>query len=1526
MKKYILFLFVFLLIICPPVFARVNIFTDSGSTTKYNNIDDSTYDGKYIINVSSISSEYAYLLFELTFTTGNGWEAYEHDSQDVLHIRAFYGSTLKKWAHYYDGPATNETIVVALPAYSPADGSISIETYCVASSNNEYWQVESATLYGIESSLANTIQTDSAGSIHYGSGYQWPGNSFYSLNVSDLSSAYTDVYCKLDFSTIGNWDQYLTGTTSRDVDTTGDMIRIQASYGGTDVTTSYPYYIGDTGSNKELYVHLPDYETSDGSIEIKVDCYAASDEYFQVDGMELAGVSDEDVYTISASAETGGAISPSGSVVVTDGDSQSFTITPNPGNAIDDVLVDGISQGALSSYNFSNVASDHTIVAKFQLPPEMCLNATEVPLDTLSVSAPGNVMFVLDDSGSMNFEILVQGEVDGRFNGQECYVFEDPGDNTYTDSARYFDSIGKRDYRSQWSGYNFVYYDPTVRYEPWPDWQNITGGDTASWPEVPDADPDTPRSDPMSNVYTVNLDDTFYSVQDDEGLTVDVKKGHYFQQYNGSIYLVNLNGDSDSIEIYQYDDANHDNIVDDSELAATTLSEGTLNLGNYTSERQNFANWFSFYRRREHAAKAAVARVIKDMHGVRIGMLGINNSLVQPLLPIRVEENGTLQDYSDTLLEALYTNYHGDGGTPLRTGLEKVGEYYKTNNGNLEGVSGENPYYSQVDGGECQQAFAIVMTDGFYSGSDPSVGNTDGDDNTPYDGGIYSDSYSNTLADVAMEYYENDLNTNLGNYVPTNEQDYATHQHMVTYGISFGVQGTLDFENYECPDSCPTWTEPDNTRIPETIDDLWHATVNGRGSFMSANNPQELVNVLQILQFDIEARIGTAASVSVNGDELYEIIGDDTRLFQTSYSSDGWIGDVKSFRVETDTGEVITSSYEWSAADELAEKDWDERVIATYDGSTGVPLQFSQISSHQQDVLSSNATEAEHMLEYLRGNKAREEPNGAYRKRVENLLDIVHSSPVYEEGVIYAGGNDGFLHAFNATNGEEMFAYMPNLIFGNHFFNSRLDELTQPEYSHKYFVDLTPTVQSGVDLSLNNRTLLVGGLGLGGKGLFCLDVTNAGSIINEQNLAGRVKWEFPTSFDNSTQVRNLGYSLSKPVIVKTNDANYPWVVVCGNGYNSENGHAVLYVLEPEYGTVLKMIDTGVGGCNGLSSPTAVDVDQDQNYSVDYVYAGDLQGNLWKFDFTSSSFIDWDVAYANSGVTKPLFQAQGPGGTTQPIIIKPDVMYHCEKHGYLVVFGTGLYLGQEDILDTHTYSIYGIWDYGDDSDDSEYLGSFQRGSTPELSNQPQGVSLLEQKEIDWTEQNGTWFRTLSKNATDWSVTTENSSGQCLAGDAGEGNSPCDPNDVGEKADPVAHAGWFFDLPLSGERITSDVMIRDGKAIVISFTPNQSPCMAGGSSIVHEMDACSGGRLNKPQFDINGDDEIDEDDTVQVPSEGELPPTGMQKPGRLQTPAILGLPDKDKEVKYFSSSTGQIQIIKEKKARMGIYYWKEVGFDN
>jgi type IV pilus assembly protein PilY1 len=522
------------------------------------------------------------------------------------------------------------------------------------------------------------------------------------------------------------------------------------------------------------------------------------------------------------------------------------------------------------------------------------------------------------------------------------------------------------------------------------------------------------------------------------------------------------------------------------------------------------------------------------------------------------------------------------------------------------------------------------------------------------------------------------------------------------------------------------------------------------------------------------------------------------------------------------------------------------------------------------------------------------------------------------------------LHAFDAVTGLERFAYVPNLVF------DKLTLLKDNDYEHQFFVDLTPVAMRGV--GDGEITLLVGGLGKGGKGYYALDVTVADSLepssSTEGNVADMVLWEYPRQ---GTTDDDLGFTYSKALIVRSHvphpdDASRPeWVIVFGNGYNSTNGRAVLFILDLE-GNLIKKIDTGVGGDNGLSTPSLVDVDGD--FIVDYAYAGDLKGNLWKFDLTDSDPTNWGVAFGedldedgsinftDGDAPQSLFQAPN-----QPITTKPDVLRHCEKHGFIVVFGTGKFLGTSDRSNVEVQTLYGIWDYGDDEDDSEFLGSFDR-TTGALSNPdlPDHVTLLEQIVVDFSFISSVEFRVLSDFTPTWATIDDGGQNPNPGAEAcsdGEDNDGDGLIDLEDEDECIAHAGWYFDLPGNGERIIKDLLVREGRAIVLSLIPTDSPCSGGGNSFLYEVDACTGGRLLFPLFDIDYNFAVDNQDRINIGSEQTpefVPPSGRGFAGILNPPVIVGAPG-ETEIKLFSSSSGAVETVTEMGEKKGIYYWIE-----
>ncbi|MEF3194123.1 MAG: PQQ-binding-like beta-propeller repeat protein, partial [Halothiobacillaceae bacterium] len=449
-----------------------------------------------------------------------------------------------------------------------------------------------------------------------------------------------------------------------------------------------------------------------------------------------------------------------------------------------------------------------------------------------------------------------------------------------------------------------------------------------------------------------------------------------------------------------------------------------------------------------------------------------------------------------------------------------------------------------------------------------------------------------------------------------------------------------------------------------------------------------------------------------------------------------------------------------------------------------IEFTWSQLDSTQQAQLTSPA-----VLDYLRGNQSQEQNHGgSFRNREGRLGDIVDSSPAYAKATdtLFVGANDGMLHAFDARTGVEHFAYVP---LGAYPY---LKQLSDPNYGHRYFVDGEIAVSDPTETG--GHAYLVATLGRGGKGLFGLDVTNPGSFQKADVL-----WDRTANSDS-----DMGYILGKPVIAKVDGLG--WRIITGNGVNSNNERAVLYIIDPATGAIDAKIDTGVGSSsqsNGLSSPGVFDTDGDGD--VDVAYAGDQLGNLWKFDLANRSL-------ALGG--QPLFVAQNGNGQRQPISGPPLAIKNTKAGDphfgkTFVFFGTGRYLTNADPNDKSVQSWYGLIDEG----------------LPII-----GRSQLRQRTIGMaTTQSGKRVRTFSKANTN---------------------------------DMVGMRGWYADLVTNnvaeGERmIGAQTFLQAINPVLMASSriPEGDSCTPGGRGYLNAIDPFTGANLEFIFFDVNDDGQFD-----------------------------------------------------------------------
>ena len=531
-------------------------------------------------------------------------------------------------------------------------------------------------------------------------------------------------------------------------------------------------------------------------------------------------------------------------------------------------------------------------------------------------------------------------------------------------------------------------------------------------------------------------------------------------------------------------------------------------------------------------------------------------------------------------------------------------------------------------------------------------------------------------------------------------------------------------------------------------------------------------------------------------------------------------------------------------------------------------------------------------------------------------------------GRIYIGGNDGMLHSFIATesltnnpdNGKEVFAYFPNALFDK---LNQLDINFKNPYQHQFYVDATPTVGDAFFSIGENiadwHTVLAGGYGAGAQGIYAIDITSA--PVSGENNPERILWEFSDRNDP-----DMGFSYSQPNIVRLH--NGQWAVVFGNGYNStqkdnlsdelinpENcdeatsrrscdGDPVLFILDIGTGDIIAKLQPNNNDFynetehaefpNGLSNIAPVDIDGDS--ITDLIYAGDLRGNLWRYDVRNASPSNWNASV--------IFKAIDEVGNPQPITVRPQVGRHenglntDNNGGVIVYFGTGKLIETQDIQnpinssDLPLNAFYGIWD--DLTNTNKPLDKndlLQQRITAEIQ--------TEFKDNDDSNSATTFqLRSVTDNALNWN------------GDPGVTN---------------GQHGWYLNLEVDsnpsngndgqtkqGERVIASPLLRNNRIIFNTYIQNKNECEFGGDSWLMELDAFSGGRLSSSPFDFNKDGFFNQADLIDPVlingNAGSLQAVaGVKKPPTVAPPTIVNLPGiNGSENKLDSSASGDFLI--------------------
>lgn len=497
-------------------------------------------------------------------------------------------------------------------------------------------------------------------------------------------------------------------------------------------------------------------------------------------------------------------------------------------------------------------------------------------------------------------------------------------------------------------------------------------------------------------------------------------------------------------------------------------------------------------------------------------------------------------------------------------------------------------------------------------------------------------------------------------------------------------------------------------------------------NYFVARSPELLESGLREILEDIVNSSNTAPAVAAS-----QLRAGDLKYVASFDSGDGR-GELSAYEVDAATGDFKTDA-KWKAHEELGKAAGLIRPVITNNGSTGVAFEWASIGNTKQDILKNGAAAAvavaygQSMMAWLRGGS-----DTKFRTRAATSVmgAIINSNPTVEVApvanffgaafagydafantwakrnpIVWVGAGDGMLHGFDASTGanggKPIMSYIPEPVF------ARLPDWASPSKPKvQSFVDGSPFV-GDVKVAGNWATYLFSPLGRGGKGVFALDVTKAGTSdtpaipheLTQANAANIFKWQF-NSTDDTVGTDDLGYIVSEPMnnratgqtgqIAMMNNGQF--AAILGNGVASASGKAALYILFADgpaagswTGRYVKLVADNVGVGNGLSQPIWVDSNGDGK--ADIIYAGDLKGNLWKFDVSSANTANWKVAYQG----KPLFIAKDGAGNLLPITSSPEFRSH-PLGGLVINFATGKAILPADFPNSsRTHGIFGIWD-------------------------------------------------------------------------------------------------------------------------------------------------------------------------------------------------------------------------------------------
>lgn len=856
---------------------------------------------------------------------------------------------------------------------------------------------------------------------------------------------------------------------------------------------------------------------------------------------------------------------------------------------------------------------------------------------------------------------------------------------------------------------------------------------------------------------------------------------------------------------------------------------------------QNFANWWTYYGNRNRAMISAMTHALSGVSRMRVGYFTINAR------PANVTMYDMSDPTQKATLYDTMRKLKANGNTPTRTATAfMVKQFLRKDAGapvmlqcqKNAGMLFTDGYTNEGTGG------GGVLDVGDVDSSQPlPYGGGVASSNTIADFAMYG-YLTNLRPDMPAGRVPVPDECKAGAAAPGT--DCNANLHMNFYGVTLGAIGAVYGVNMAATNdpysNPPKWAAYGYTNLdPSNVDDIWHAALNSRGEFINAQSPGEITAAMRRILTAVGAGASPSGSISATGARVGPDSFSISPFYEATNNGTDWYGKLTAQTVTSNPiSGVVGYTQLWEASAMLPAPTARNVWFGRYDGVSAQALRFNgsnvaladlcteptpslsvcDVSRINERLRTGGGTgtpiNVAQAVSYLLGDQSLE--GTVLRRRTTRLGDIVNSSPVvaaptddygyrsmagatagtydpYDYAAyltakktrprtVYAGANDGMLHAFDGATGTERFAYIPTTALGhmgNLLFPYNAADKNTQIFQHRYFVDGQMAV-ADVHTGGTWKTVLVGAAGAGGRGVFGLDVSDPSSFNS-----GNVLWEVNDRSSTKAIADNIGYVLGKPVIVpvKTSAGAVSWKAIFGNGYNSNSGKAVLFVVDIGSGAVQTIqaneAAAPAGGKNGLGNIVVVDnwsgaglTSRGRDGFADTVYGADQKGAIWRFDLRAAT---------PANQTVPVFvTSTDASGQRQPILGGLAAAV-APSGGVLVIFGTGSFSFDGDATDLTVQSIYGVQD--------------RSGRTTTLTRS------------DLTAQ------TFGATVTDTRSTSMNPLG-------------------------AGKLGWYMDLP-AGERVVSNPRIESGIVFIPTYLPDTSltsGCASNGTNWLYGLDALSG----------------------------------------------------------------------------------------